>query len=145
MKLLIQRVLEAKVEVSQKIISEISEGLLVFVGFEESDSQKEIEIAVSKLKFGRFFENDEGKPHYSALDLGRPLLLVSQFTLCADLKQGRRPDFTRAMRSERALESFKTLLNLLEREGLKVLSGEFGAYMKVSLINDGPFTLQWSS
>lgn len=145
MKLVITRVLKASVEVEGAQVSQIDSGLLIFVGFEEGDSEADMATATYKVAHGRFFENEKGKPHYSAVEIKRPVLLVSQFTLCADLKEGRRPDFTKSMKAQQASLFYEKFTRALQKEGLEVACGVFGAYMKVSSINDGPFTLVWSS
>lgn len=145
MKLVIQRVLSASVQVAGQTISQIDSGLLVLVGFETGDGIDEMELAKTKLVNGRFFENENGKPHYSCLELQKPILLVSQFTLSANLKEGRRPDFTGSMKAQPAREMFESFVLKLKQAGINVSCGEFGAYMQVHAVGDGPFTLLWSS
>ena len=141
MKALIQKVSKASVEVKGKIVGEINRGILVFLGMEKGDNDKDISYIVDKTVNLRIFESDAGKLDYSVTDKEGELLIVSQFTLCADCRNGRRPDFGSAAPPKEALEIYEKTLNLFKATGLKTQSGQFRAYMQITLINDGPVTI----
>lgn len=138
---LIQRVSNASVEVSSGIISSIGRGLLVFIGAEKGDSEKEIDYLAKKVSQLRIFEDRDGKINYSVKDIGGEILVVSQFTLMADCRKGNRPSFERAERPERAKVLYELLIEKLKHSGIPVKAGVFGASMKIHLINDGPVTI----
>lgn len=145
MKLVIQRVLEANVKVEGELVGEIEEGLLVFLGIHIQDGPEKISHLVDKLIHLRIFADEEGKMNKSLLDIKGGVLLVSQFTLYADCKTGRRPSFLESAKSEKALALYEAFSSELEK-ALKVTScpfatGVFGADMKIALINSGPVTL----
>ncbi len=145
MKLVIQRVKEAKVVIDGSVSGEIKQGLLVFLGVGEGDTREMIDKYVDKLLKLRIFADEEGKTNLSVQDVQGDILVVSQFTLYADCKKGNRPSFVKAAAPDLAnelYEYFKT--KVVECYG-RVQSGEFGADMKVELINDGPFTILWDS
>lgn len=140
MRALIQRVEKASVTIDGQIKGEIKHGLLILLGIEESDNDEDIEWLTGKISNMRIFSDEEGKMNLSVLDIEGAALVVSQFTLHASTKKGNRPGFIRAARPEQAIplyENFKSKLSEL----MEVQSGEFGADMKVSLINDGPVTI----
>ena len=139
-RVLIQRVLEASVSVEQRTIASIGPGLLLLVGFAEHDHQEILSRMADKVLHLRLFADEEGKMNRSLLDTGGAVLSVSQFTLYADLKRGRRPSFTAAASPDKARALYEAWNMLLKRTSLKVETGSFGADMKVSLINDGPVT-----
>lgn len=142
MKLVIQRVQEATVTIENKIVGSISNGLLVLIGIETKDSEADVDWCLSKLVNIRIFSDDEGKMNLSLIDVNGELLVVSQFTLHASTKKGNRPSFIAAARPEQAIplyESFIQKASLLLNN--KIQTGEFGADMKVGLINDGPVTI----
>ena len=141
MRFVIQRVLEASVEVEGKTVGKIDRGLLALVGIEESDNEKIAEKMASKLLKMRIFEDEEGKTNLALTDVGGRLLLISQFTLYADCRKGNRPSFTDAGRPEMAEPLYEYILSLCRQEGFEPEKGIFGAEMKVSLVNDGPFTI----
>lgn len=141
MKFVIQRVNEAKVEVQGKTTGQIGKGFLVLIGIEENDTQKEADRLVRKLLGLRIFADEEGKMNLSLDDVGGELLLVSQFTLCADCRKGNRPSFTGAAQPERANELYEYIVKQCRLSGKKTECGIFGADMSVSLVNDGPFTI----
>lgn len=141
MKALIQKVNKASVEVEGTIVGEIGRGILVFLGIEKGDGDKEIAYIVDKTVNLRIFESDAGKLDYSVADEKGELLIVSQFTLCADCKKGRRPDFGSAAPPEEALQIYEKTLNLFQSTGLKTQNGQFRSYMQISLVNDGPVTI----
>lgn len=146
MKALIQRVKRASVTIDGEIKSSIQSGLLVFVGFGEGDTKEIIEPVANKLSGLRIFEDEDGKMNLSVSDIGGEVLVVSQFTLYANCKKGRRPSFTNAAAPNMADEYYqifvKTLEDILQKP---VKTGEFGADMKVELLNDGPVTIMLDS
>ncbi|MCH5252442.1 MAG: D-tyrosyl-tRNA(Tyr) deacylase [Lachnospiraceae bacterium] len=141
MRLLIQRVTEASVTVEGKVIGQIGKGFLVFWGAKEGDTEKEADYLASKLCKLRVFEDDEGKMNRSLQEVGGRLLIVSQFTLYAGCKKGNRPNFMNAMRPEQSEPLYEYFLKQCEKEIPGVERGEFGADMKISLVNDGPVTI----
>lgn len=140
MRLLVQRVFCANVEVDDSEVTLIGEGALLFLGVAPEDAEKQATQLAQKIATLRMFEDEEGKMNLSLKDLNREVLVVSQFTLYADTNQGRRPSFTKAAKPEVAKPLYEFFVKELEREGLRVSTGIFGAEMKVGLINDGPVT-----
>lgn len=141
MKVVLQRVKEASVTVDDKIIGKIGKGYLLFIGLGKEDSIKIIDKYIDKIVKLRIFEDSEGKTNLSLNDVGGEVLAVSQFTLYADCKKGNRPNFLMALEPNKAAELFEYCLEALRKQLGKVESGEFGADMKISLVNDGPFTI----
>lgn len=141
MKLVIQRVLDASVSVDNKIIGKINKGLLIFLGIEQTDTEDMLEKYAQKLVKIRIFEDENGKTNLSLKDINGELLIISQFTLCADCSHGNRPSFINAMQPDVAKSMYQQFIALCEKEIPVVEHGEFGADMKVSLVNDGPFTI----
>ncbi len=140
MKLVIQRVKSAAVKVNGEVISSIDNGLLVLLGIAHTDNSSPIPYLAKKLVEMRIFSDSAGKMNLSVKDIGGSILLVSQFTLCADLSRGRRPDFFTAAPPEKAIPLYEQLINELSLSGIPIQTGIFGAEMDVSLINDGPVT-----
>lgn len=138
---LIQRVSNAYVEVGSGIISLIGRGLLVFIGAEKGDSEKEIDYLARKVSKLRIFEDKDGKLNYSVKDIGGEILVVSQFTLMADCRKGNRPSFERAEGPERAKVLYELFIEKLKHSEIQVKTGIFGASMKIHLVNDGPVTI----
>ena len=145
MKALLQRVTGASVSIDGEIVGRIGQGLVVFVGVAEGDTEKDVEYLVQKTAGLRIFADEEGKFNLSALDIRGELLLVSQFTLLADTKKGRRPSFTGAAPPERAEELFERFVEQAQATGLKVETGRFQQYMQVKIHNDGPVTIMLDS
>ena len=141
MRALIQRVREAAVTVAGQEVGRIGPGLLVLLGVGHADTAADIAYLAPKIAHLRIFEDAEGKMNRSLLDVGGGVLLVSQFTLHGDARKGRRPSFITAAREELARPLYERVGMLLEREGLNVGYGEFGAHMDVELVNDGPVTI----
>lgn len=141
MKAVIQRVINASVAVDGSIISEIGKGYLVLLGVGKEDNEQTCERIVKKLVGLRLFEDAEGKTNLSLSQVDGSLLIVSQFTLYADCRKGNRPSFTEAGSPELAQRLYEYFINLCKKEVKNVGSGVFGADMKVSLTNDGPFTV----
>ena len=142
MRALIQRVKSAKVEVANNTIGQINQGLLVFLGIEETDTKEEIEYLVKKIAQMRIFSDREGKMNLSAIDLKLEFLVISQFTLFAQTEKGNRPSFTSAAPPLLAIPLYQDFVSKLgDFSGLRVATGEFGADMQVYLQNDGPVTI----
>ena len=145
MKLLIQRVREASVEVGGEITGRVDHGFLVFVGVAEEDTTEIADKMIDKMVKLRIFEDENGKTNKSIADVGGNFLVVSQFTLYADCRKGNRPSFTNAGNPQLANELYEYVLASLRDRGFEVGAGVFGADMKVSLLNDGPFTVMLDS
>lgn len=141
MRVTIQRVTSASVEVDGKIIWNIWVWALIFLGIWLSDTEKEADILADKILWLRFLDDENGKTNLSILDKQEELLIISQFTLFADASKGRRPSFTDAARPEQAIPLYEYFLSKMRASRLKIETWEFGAHMKVSLVNDGPFTV----
>ena len=137
---LIQRVSHAKVEVQGCSVGEIKHGLLVLVAVQPHDTAHSIERMADRLLAYRVFSDSDGKMNLSVAAVAGGLLLVSQFTLAADTKSGLRPSFTTAAKPEQAKQGFDLLVKLVKSKHEKVETGEFGATMQISLLNDGPVT-----
>lgn len=137
---LLQRVSEGKVAVDGRTTGEIGSGLVIFLGVLADDEQKDGEFLAHKISDFRMFNDDKGKMNLSIKDVRGSALVVSQFTLCADWQKGRRPSFTRAAPPEKGRRLYVHFIDELEKNGIPVESGVFGAMMEVSLINDGPAT-----
>ena len=138
--IVVQRCSSAKVLINKKVFSEIQSGLLLLVGVEKGDNQKDISKVVDKIINLRVFEDNEGKMNLSVLDIAGSILAVSQFTLCANVKKGRRPSFVNAQSPDISLDLYKKLTNEFRLKGVKTLEGLFGEAMNVELNNDGPAT-----
>ena len=142
MKFIIQRVKYSKVTVDNKVIGEINKGFMVLIGVSNDDTKQIADKMVDKMLKLRIFEDENGKTNLSLSDVKGELLLISQFTLYADCKKGNRPSFINAGEPHFAKDIYEyIILKCKEQEGLKVEQGEFGADMKVELLNDGPFTI----
>ena len=141
MKAVIQRVNKAEVWIEEKLDSSIDKGLLIFVAFLKEDTEEKLSKFVDKILNLRIFEDESGKMNYSVLDRGYDVMVVSNFTLGADVSKGRRPSFSKVMEPDEAKEMFDKLCSLFEKSGLKVGKGVFGKYMEIKLVNDGPVTI----
>jgi len=137
---LLQRVSEAKVTVDDKIAGEIGPGLLIFLGVFQNDAQEDTKFLTNKIVYLRIFDDDAGKMNRSLLDVEGAVLVVSQFTLCADTKKGRRPSFIKAAQPELGEKLYNSFIQDLKERGISVATGFFGAMMDVHLVNDGPVT-----
>ena len=141
MRFIIQRVTHAQVEAEGKIIGKIGKGFLVLVGIGQGDNREIADKMIRKLANMRIFEDENGKTNLSLQEVSGELLLVSQFTLYADCKKGNRPSFTKAGSPELAESLYQYIISECQSLIPVVEPGFFGAYMKVSLLNDGPFTI----
>ncbi|POP30749.1 D-tyrosyl-tRNA(Tyr) deacylase [Lactonifactor longoviformis] len=141
MKLVIQRVKEASVTVGDTCIGCIEQGFLVFAGIGREDTPAVADRFIKKMTGLRIFEDENGKTNLSLKDVGGQILLVSQFTLYANCKKGNRPSFTECGEPKEANRLYEYMIQKIRETGIPVQTGEFGAEMKVSLINDGPFTI----
>ena len=146
MRVVIQRVSEASVTIDHKMKAEIGKGVLVLLGIEEEDSREDIAWLCGKISRLRIFNDENGVMNLSLLDVEGDAIVVSQFTLHASTKKGNRPSYIKAARPETAIPLYEQFVGFLEKElGRKVGTGEFGADMKVALINDGPVTIMMDS
>lgn len=142
MRVVIQRVSHASVSINNQEKSHINKGLLVLLGIEESDAQEDIDWLVKKILNLRIFDDETGVMNKSVLDIAGEVMVVSQFTLMASYKKGNRPSYIRAARHEVSIPLYNTFCRTIsEAMGNPVATGEFGADMKVSLLNDGPVTI----
>ena len=141
MKLVIQRVKHASVDVDNKTVGKIGKGFMVLVGVTHNDTKEAADFLVKKLCNLRVFEDENGKMNLALKDVGGELLLISQFTLYADCSGGNRPSFTNAAEPKFANELYEYFCEKCEENGFNVQKGIFGADMKVSLLNDGPVTI----
>jgi len=144
-KALLQRVTEASVSVGSEVVGGIGPGLVVFVGVARGDTEKDAQYLAQKIVNLRLFSDEGGKFNLSALDIKGELLVVSQFTLLADTKKGRRPDFIEAAPPAQAKELFEQFVEQAHATGLKVETGRFQQYMQVEIHNDGPVTILLNS
>ena len=141
MKLVVQRVKNAKVEVDGKTVGEIDKGFLVLLGVTHTDTKETVDYLVKKLCNLRIFEDENEKMNLGLKDVNGELLIVSQFTLYADCSAGNRPSFINAAKPDMANELYEYFCDRCKETGIKVQTGIFGADMKVSLLNDGPVTI----
>ena len=141
MKALLQRVTGASVSVAGEVVGRIGQGLVVFVGVASGDTEKDVQFLVQKTVNLRIFADEAGKFNLSALDIKGGLLLVSQFTLMADTRKGRRPSFVEAAPPAQAEELFEQFVEQARATGLRVETGRFQQYMQVEIHNDGPVTI----
>jgi D-tyrosyl-tRNA(Tyr) deacylase len=141
MKIVLQRVKSANVAVEGKPISAIGQGLVLLVGIANGDTEGDARYLAEKCVNLRIFEDDHGKMNISGLDVGAEILAISQFTLYGDTRRGRRPSFTGAAPPDQSKPLFDQFIKILRESGLQIRTGQFGAYMQVSLVNDGPVTI----
>lgn len=142
MRVLIQRVSEANVKIDQVEYSSISEGMLVLVGIENEDTEEDIDYLCKKIVNLRIFDDEEGVMNESVLQKGYEIMVISQFTLHANTRKGNRPSYINAAKPDIAIPTYEKFCKQLElQSGIEIKTGEFGADMKVSLVNDGPVTI----
>ncbi len=141
MKVVLQRVSQAAVEVDGKTVGKIGYGLLLLIGVANEDTGADVEFVADKCVNLRIFPDDEDKMNRSLLDVGGEVLAVSQFTLLGDTRKGRRPSFIRAADPEKGKQLYEYFIDCVERSGVHVEKGIFGAMMNVSLVNAGPVTI----
>lgn len=140
MKIVLQRVKLASVEVQDRIVGEIGRGVCLLVGIEKEDTEEDARYLANKVVELRIFPDKEGKMNLSLLEIKGEVLAVSQFTLTGSIKKGRRPSFDNAEEPKRAEVVFMYFIELIRRRGIKVETGIFGALMELRLVNDGPVT-----
>ena len=141
MRAVVQRTREASVRVNSEVVGEIRGGLLVFLGVGREDSEKDADFLAEKITALRIFPDEAQKMNLSLLDSGGAMLIVSQFTLHGDCRKGRRPSFVAAAPPEEAAPLYERFIARVEKLGVPVAAGRFGAMMEVTLVNDGPVTL----
>ena len=140
MRIIVQRCEKAQVEVENKIVGKIDRGMMLLVGFTDTDTEKEIDYLVNKVLNLRIFDDEKGIMNKSILDVGGSILSISQFTLYADSSKGNRPSYIKALNGEKAIVLYDKFNEKL-KEKIKVETGIFGVEMKVDFINDGPITI----
>ena len=141
MRLVLQRVSSASVTIDGEVVGSIDAGLLVLLGIEEGDSSEALQWTAKKTAELRIFQDDEHRMNRSLLDVGGAALVVSQFTLCADIQKGRRPSFVKAAQLEVAEPMCEEFVSILRGMGIHTETGKFGGKMSVSLVNEGPVTI----
>lgn len=141
MKAVIQRVSKASVTIEQQEVGKIEQGLVILLGVHEKDTQEDVDYLVRKIAQMRIFEDGQGKMNRSIEEIQGQILSISQFTLLADTKKGNRPSFIAAARPETAIPLYESFNEGMKKRGIHVATGQFGADMAVSLINDGPVTI----
>ncbi len=140
MKAVIQRVKKANVQIEDKVVGEIKQGILVLFGVEKNDSRSDADFLSQKIIHLRMFDDSQGKMNLAVKDVGGEILVVSQFTLLGDCQKGRRPSFDNAAEPKVAEDLYNYFVQKISEENLKVQTGRFRAMMEVSLVNDGPVT-----
>ena len=138
--IVLQRTSEASVAIDKKVISQIKIGLVLLVGIYKGDDYIDVDKAVDKIINLRIFSDKDNKMNLSIKDLGGSIMVISQFTLCGDIKKGRRPSFINAETPELGLELYQYMVNRFRENGINTVTGKFGAMMDVSLVNEGPST-----
>lgn len=139
---LIQRVSRARVTTGNDVLGEINKGLLLYIGFEEGDNLEKIKWSTNKIVTLRIFSDDKGKMDLSLLDVKGELMIISNFTLCADLNEsGRRPSFSKSAKPEIAEDLYNQFIDECKKNDIKIASGKFGAMMDIESIADGPVNL----
>lgn len=140
MRAVLQRTTAASVEVDGTVVGEIGQGLVVFLGIEEGDTEADLNYICDKVVGIRVFDDENEIPNRSVMDIGGSVLLISQFTLCADARKGKRPSYSKAARPEQAIPLYEQAIRRIG-ESVPVQHGVFQAYMQVKLLNDGPHTI----
>ena len=137
----VQRVKSAKVSVDDEAIGQIGHGIMLLLGVEEDDEEKDLEYMCDKVVNLRIFEDEDGKMNKSLMDVNGSLMIVSQFTLLGDARKGRRPSFIQAARPEKAVPMYEKFIENMKNLNVVTEKGQFGADMQVELVNDGPVTI----
>jgi len=145
LKALVQRVVEASVTVDERVTGKIGKGFVVLLGVASDDTERDVDYLADKLANLRVFSDDESKLNLSPLQINAEMLVISQFTLFADIRKGRRPSFTFAAPPEKAEALYNYFVKRIAEYGLKVETGKFGAHMLVKIFNDGPVTIMLDS
>ncbi len=145
MRCVIQRVTSASVAIDGRTVGCCGKGYMILIGVSAEDTEKDLEYMASKIPTLRIFEDENGKMNRSLLDVGGEILAISQFTLYGDARNQRRPGFTAAARPDKAIPLYEGLVQRWREQGIHVETGEFGADMQVSLVNDGPVTMLMDS
>lgn len=145
MKVVIQRVKKASVSVNQKQVGHIDQGYVLLVGFDEGDDSGLLQPMLNKVCDLKLFPDENGRFAHSLVDVSGSLLIVSQFTLSAELKKGKKPSFSRAMEPVTAKQMYDRFVDLARQNGIRVETGMFGEMMQVSLLNEGPVTILMDS
>ncbi|MEK6951457.1 MAG: D-aminoacyl-tRNA deacylase [Nanoarchaeota archaeon] len=138
---LIQRVTKAEVNIKGKLFSSIAKGYVILLGIFEDDTEKDLNKLVDKIVGLRIMSDKDDKMNLSIIDVKGEILVVSQFTLCADVSGGRRPSFIKAKKPDEAEKLYKSFVEKLKQKGLEIKTGSFGEYMEVQIFNDGPVTI----
>ncbi len=141
MRLVVQRVRECSVKVNNQVIGEIESGLLAYLGVEKGDSSKDLEYLVNKLTGLRVFNDKNGKMNLSVKDVGKSIMVISQFTICADTRKGFRPSYNNAEQPDLARELYHDFIKKIKKSNIHVENGKFQEDMKIMYINDGPVTI----
>jgi D-aminoacyl-tRNA deacylase len=141
MRAVVQRVDRAHVNVGERCISSINKGIIIYLGIEKGDSQKDVDYLLEKVVNLRIFEDLDGRMNLSVLDIAGEMLVVSQFTLLGDCRKGRRPSFVKAEEPHKAKNLYESFLGLAQEKMKRAAGGEFQAMMKVETVNDGPVTM----
>ena len=141
MRIIVQRCDKASVSVDNKIVGSINKGLMLLVGFTDTDTSKEIDYLVDKVINLRIFDDEVGVMNKSLIEIGGSILSVSQFTLYADASKGRRPNYIKALSGDKAIKLYEEFNQKIKNKNIHIETGIFGAEMKVELINDGPITI----
>ena len=145
MVVVLQRCKSAKVIVLEKVIASIKQGMVLFIGVEDADSEKDVQFLVDKISVLRIFNDKNNKTNLSIKDVNGSILIISQFTLCADISKGRRPSFFKAANHQKGEKLYKNFISELSKKKITCQNGQFGSLMDIDLINDGPFTLVLNS
>ena len=145
MVVVLQRCKSAKVKVLDKVIASIKKGMVLFIGVEDADSETDVQFLVDKISVLRIFNDKNNKTNLSIKDVNGSILIISQFTLCADISKGRRPSFFKAANHQKGEKLYKNFISELSKKKITCQNGQFGSLMDIDLINDGPFTLVLNS
>ncbi|SVA47312.1 uncharacterized protein METZ01_LOCUS100166 [marine metagenome] len=141
----IQRCSRGKVTVSEKVVGEIDNGLVILLGVQKGDTEKDADFLVNKISGLRIFSDENDKMNLSIKDVNGSALVISQFTLCGDTKKGRRPSFIKAATPDDGNRLYEYFMSEMKKSGVPIESGEFGAMMDVELVNNGPVTFVLNS